>query len=568
MLRVLTVAADPAEKHEMRAIAESSGKALMVLAETPYYESLENAMKIRKYVKQRNVAQLPKAVQDIIRSRQEEAVKYESAAAGELEKAIVNAEFYVDGEHIGIKGGDAKGKIDQALEHLVGRVYGELGLITRFAETDADVCKILRGEEHFMPGNEPNRDAAARVERHLEIQFMQNIPVTMADLQDRFQKKPYGWREIDIAAVTAMLIRDQKVTVKYGGATVQPGDPKLPDMLRKKSETGKAIISIRQAVSAQKIREARDFLRDFFDEMDVPEDEDGLVAYIAEKFNGALEHYTNLDARYEGHAYPDRDKVRQAAVLAKDVLSQRKDNTALIRRVIEREDDLYAMRDGLQDVEDFFRTRAALFDSALRYERELSVDADYIAGDPGACKALEQIRGITALPSDGKFQYGRIPELNGLMEKLKAAHGAMLDAKRGELLEIVRQCMAQIHGLAGHNQEAKNVSNEADDFFAKQKQKIGSYATLNSLDGLIQPIWACKDDAVSRIESIMDPPADPQGGGCPPSLPAKEVVKIIHRQAVFPAKTLRTEAEIDAYVENVRSAMKQMLKGCDGIKLN
>ena len=42
--------------------------------------------------------------------------------------------------------------------------------------------------------------ATAKVEKYLEIQFNQNLPTTMSDLQDRFQKKPYGWREIDIAA--------------------------------------------------------------------------------------------------------------------------------------------------------------------------------------------------------------------------------------------------------------------------------------------------------------------------------------------------------------------------------
>ena len=176
MLRVLTVATDPTEKNELRLMAESSGQAIVVLAENPYYESLESAMKIRKYVKQRNVAQLPKSVQDIIRDQQDEAGKYELTAADDLKKAIADAEFYVDGEHIEIKGGDAKSKIDQALEYLVAHVYSDLGLITKFAETDADIYKILHGEEQYIPGTEPNRDAAAKVEKYLEIQFNQRIP--------------------------------------------------------------------------------------------------------------------------------------------------------------------------------------------------------------------------------------------------------------------------------------------------------------------------------------------------------------------------------------------------------
>ena len=58
-LKLLTVATDQTEKNELALMSQSAGQAIVVLAETPYYESLENAMKIRKYVKQRNVAQLP-----------------------------------------------------------------------------------------------------------------------------------------------------------------------------------------------------------------------------------------------------------------------------------------------------------------------------------------------------------------------------------------------------------------------------------------------------------------------------------------------------------------------------
>lgn len=572
MLRVLTVATDASEKQELRLLAQSAGQAVVVLAENPYYESLESAMKIRKYVKQRNVTQLPKSVQDIIRDQQDEAGKYELSAAEDLKKAIAAAQFYVDGEHIEIKGGDAKSKLDQALEYLVAHVYSDLGLIAKFAETDEDVFAILRGDEQALPGMEPNRDAAAKVEKYLEIQINQNLPTTMSDVQDRFQKKPYGWREIDIAAVVALLIVQQKVTIKYGGATIQPGDPKLPDMLRKKTEIGKTTISKRIVVSIQKIREVREFLRDFFDEMDVPEDEDGLVAHIVEKFTELLSHYTELDGRYEEHKYPDRPKVRNAIAAVNDVLSQKKDNIALIQRVIDREDQLYDLRDSLQEVEDFFKTRVTLFDSAVKYEQELRVDLDYIAKDAEANTALNTIRLITMLPSSGKFRYDRIPELNALIAIVKASHGAMLEAKREELLEIVCQCMAEIHQLAGDEPAAKEISNKADIYFDQKKELIASYQTLALLDGLIPPMWQYKDDTLERMEAVVRPPVrppvEPVSGVETPPTQKKEVIKAIHRQAMFPARTLRSEDEIDSYVEKIRANMKQLLKGCDGIKLN
>ena len=61
-LKILTVATDAVEKTELRLTAESVGQALVLLADTPYYQSLENAMKVQKYVKQKNVTQLPQSV--------------------------------------------------------------------------------------------------------------------------------------------------------------------------------------------------------------------------------------------------------------------------------------------------------------------------------------------------------------------------------------------------------------------------------------------------------------------------------------------------------------------------
>ena len=405
------------------------------------------------------------------------------------------------------------------------------------------------------------------------MQANMNRNTTMDDVQKRYQAKPYGWREIDIAAVVAMLIQQQKVTIKYGGATIQPDNPKLVDMLRKKTEIGKTSISRRQTPGIQVIREVREFMRDFFDEMDVPEDEDGLIAHIVEKFEGERDHYTKLDARYEDRKYPDQSKVKQAIALVEDVLSQKKDNMALIQRVIDREDALYDMRDELQEVEAFFKTRVTLFDAAVQYEKDLSVDLDYIAKDEEANHALNQIRLIIMIPTGGKFRYDRIPELNELMAKVKASHGAMLEAKRGELLEIVRQCMEEIHTLAGSNTAARNVSDRADVFFTQKKEQITSLQALALLDGLVPPIWQYKDDTISRIETIVNPPvappvAPPGDVDTPPVAPKKEVIKAIHRQLMFPAKTLKTEDEIDTYIEKVRATMKQMLKGCDGIKLN
>ncbi len=569
-LRFLTIAADTTEKSELRLMAGSSHSAVVVLDESVYYTCIESAMKIRKYVKQRNVAQLPKSVQDIIRNQQDEATKFEADAIEDLKKAIENATFYADGEKIEIKGGDAKSKINQLLEYLVAHVYSELGLITHNAENETEIIATLNGsiDDGVMEGCEFNRDAAAKMEEFLEIQSLHTLPTSMADIQSKYQAIPYGWREIDIACVVARLIYEQKVTIKYAGATIQPDNARLPDMLRKKSEIGKTSISKRQVVSVTKMKQAKEFLREYFDVMDVPEDEDGLIAFIIAKFNEQKAHYVHLSTLYNGKNYPDQHLVTAAITLMDSVLSQQKDNMALIDCILKKQDDLLDNKDDLQNVESFFKNQVAVFDAAVKMENDLRNELDYLSKEEESNKALNQIRLIVVINA-GKFDYRRIPELNELMAKVKEGHDRLLAAKREELLEIVRQCMAEIHTSAT-TQDTRSIVEKADAFYGQKKERIAELQSLALLDGLIPQMLSYKDTACEHIEAMQRPatPAATETKTDAPKNAPKKVIRAVNRQVAFPAKRLETEADVDAYVENMRERLKQLMQNCDGIQLN
>jgi hypothetical protein len=574
-LRFLTVATDATEKTEFRLMAESKGnEAIVVLADTPYYESLESAMKIRKYVKQRNVSQLPKSVQKIISDQQDEAGKYELSAMTELQKAIEGAQFYVDGEHLEIKSGNAKSRIDQSLEYLVAHVYSKLDLITKNADSDADIIAILNGTETMIPGTEPNREAASAMEEYLEMQDAKKLPTSMADIQSKYSAIPYGWKEIDIAAVAAQLIYAQKVTIKYAGNTIQPGDPKLPDMLRKKSEIGKTSISKRKTISATMMRDVKEMLREYFDIMDVPDDEDGLIRFVTEKFTEQREYYASLDARYEGHKYPDHGLVQEAIHLMDDVLSQKKDNIALIERVLKKEDDLFDNKETMSNgIENFFKTQVTVFDQAVQFEKLLHDDLDRIAENEEAHKALNTIRLIITIQMGTKFRYDRIRELNPLMDTVRVAHDKMLEEKRTEVLETIRQCMEATHTAANGDAKASHLIEKSDRYFSQCKEKIAELKSLALLDAMFLPMCQYKDDTVNNIEAVLAPPApkppvQPTQPGKEATPAKKKVVRVYNRQVVFQAKTLQTDADIDDYVEKIRSQLKQLLKNCDEIKLN
>lgn len=565
-LRILTAATEPDKKAELTLLANSSKQAIVVLSDEPYYETLERAMKIRKYVNQHNINQYPDSVQNIIRAHQEQATKFEAEANEKLKVAIINATYYVDGEHIEIKSGTLKEKIEKALEYLVVHVYSDLNLITKNAESDADILAILTGSEQALPGMEPNRDAAAKIEEYLIIQDKMKLPTSMADVQSRYKAIPYGWKEIDIAAVVAQLVRDQKVTIKYGGATIRPDNPKLVDMLRKQSEIGKTSISKRQVVTVTKIKTVKELLREYLDVMDVPDDEDGLVSFIVAEFTKLQEHYTELKSNYtSGKKYPDRDKVDAAYNLTVNILSQRHDNIALIDRVIAVEENLLDSKEDMQSVEGFFKSQVQVFDDAVQLETSLRNELDYFTNETDISQALNQIRMITQV--EGKFKYNQIPELKEHIAKVNEGHDRLLAKKREEILNTLFQCHSAIVQADNNNPMISDTLDKADKYFESKKYMINECTSLALLDGLIPQMIQYKEDICETIEILLAPPKSPKP--VTPDAPAApiKVIKPYNRQLVFPAKQLESEADIDDYVEGMRKKLKEMLKNCDGIQL-
>lgn len=322
------------------------------------------------------------------------------------------------------------------------------------------------------------------------------------------------------------------------------------------------------------MRDVKAMLREYFDIMDVPDDEDGLIRFVTEKFGEQRDYYTSLDARYDGHKYPDRALVQEAIHLMDDVLSQKKDNIALIERVLKKEDALFDNKEAMSNgIENFFKTQVTVFDQAVQFEKSLHDDLDCIAENEEAHKALNTIRLIIMVQTGSKFNYNRIRELNPLMDTVRTAHDKMLEEKRVEILETVRQCMEATHTAANGDSKVSHLIEKSDRYFSQCKEKIAELKSLALLDAMFLPMCQYKDDTVSNIESVLEPPApkpqvQPTQQGKEQATAKKKVVRAYNRQVVFQAKTLQTDADIDDYVEKIRSQLKQLLKNCDEIKLN
>lgn len=572
-LRIITVASDHYKDSDQQLIMESqvNNEAIVVLSgDTPYYDELEQAMKIRKYVKQKNVSQLPETIQDIIRKRQQQARHLEDRAKGYLEKAIVDAKVVVHGETMAIKAGTAKDKLDAALSGLVESVYSKLNMVNHFVESDADILAILNGSADadisLVGSGTNNEDALNEISQWLELKSV-GPTISMGDVQRRYQAIPYGWKEIDIAALIARLIAQQKISIKYGGAVVAKDDRRMVDYLRKKSEVDKAVVARRIAPSEDLMRKSISFLRDYLGAMDIPSDEDGLVRFVLNTFETKLAHYQSLLDQYDQNRYPEKEQVTTARDLAQDILSQRKDNVALLNRMVQKQDDLLDSSEDMEGVELFFKSQRTVFDEAIKQMNRVSRERDYFATDPDTQEVFRTISAILAMPKP----YNRIGELPELIGKVKAAYQALLDLKKEEVAETIRQCMQDVHQLAGEARDAGALLKQADDYFAGKRDAAKEALSLTELDAMITQLLNHKDTVCKRMEVMAAPAPEPQAkesGEAKQPAPAPKKIATVRRYDLCSVKRLQSRDDIDAYVEGIRQKLYQTLESCDGVQVN
>ncbi|MBR6617436.1 MAG: BREX system P-loop protein BrxC [Oscillospiraceae bacterium] len=550
MLQFITVASEIYSTDDSVFLMKSaaSNAVIIVLSDTlHYFEELELAMKIRSYVKGKNVAQLPETIQTIIRSRTSEASAHEKEAEKLIMQAISDSRIYVAGERMNLRISSVKDRIEQALSVLIESVYTKLEYIRKNYDSDTELLEILSASQKQMSldGVEtPNSDAVKELAEYLVRQKERALPTSMGDIQRRFGAIPYGWREIDIAAVAAEMIADGKITLKYAGNVIVPGDKKLPDYLRRKTEIDKAIISFRVAPPIALIKKTRDFLGEYFNcgIGAIPDTENELITYIIDKFSEQRDNMDKLlSEQYAHHNYPGKPIVEQGAKLCSDLLLNKNDSIALLEQAIRLQDDFLDNADDIADVLTFFRIQRPIFDKAQTLIDSISAEKEYFSAEQTALMNISQIKEIL---SNAK-PYRQISELPELIQSIQDVYAKLLDDKREEVYAEIHAAMGEIHQTAAIEQT--DIVRRADAELEDKKHSAEQSEKLTALDAMKVQIAGIRQRYLQKLVTVE---------------PSVDTVTM-NRSIVCHTMKLQSEADIDAYLAEIKKTLMERLKGHD-----
>ena len=550
-VRIITQASDmyTAGESTWRMRTQNEGEAYIVLSdEFPYFEEIESAMKIRKYVKTRNVSQLPQTIQAIIAAKQRQATAYENEAKSLISKSFMNATFVVNGEKIEPKGSTVREKMDYVLSYLTESVYKKLDYIKFNYSTDDQIYEIINPKSKGMfDAKSANDEAVKEIADYLKMQQERFLPTSMKDIQTRFSGTGYGWREIDIAACVAELIASDDISLQYGGSTLPKYDKHIVDYLRKKTEIDKVKVIKRVRPDDKTIRQSRDIMKEYLNVMTVPSTEDDLCKFIVDNFQDRKSYCDTLLHNYNVKSYPGKKTVEDSKALYVEIINASKDNIALLKKVIEKENDLFDLAEDFDHVKTFFKSQVAVYDKGrdlvddLRDEKEFVKDREFNA-------AMDRIEQILSMDNPYKF----ISEIPTNIQKCEQIYKTELADKREESKKIINNLLKEVSQY--RNDKNAELFERYKKVYTDKLVTVDMIKKITILDATTSNLYSTKD---AHIKKLIEEGTEDDD---------QKTVKYISKASLLASKQL-TKADVDTYVQELRDRLNAELEEADSIQI-
>lgn len=421
-LSVVTMASDLGRADDAELALKSVDKAIVALSdEVDYWAPLVNAAKICMYAQTRNLQELPPSTRQIVEAKMREKDFNEKEADVLLSEAVLHARCAVDGRMVEVRAAKPAQVFEQVLVRLCDVIFSKAGYIGAPVKDDSDIRSTLAGNiQTGLDGMDAgNARALKEVEDYLRVQHQRHLDTAMGDIQRKYQQKPYGWREINIANVVAQLVVEQRAQVLFGGQTVQANDSRMVALLRKDAD--KAQVRLRMRMSDRLLRATGELMCDLFDLKTVPSNEDKLVAELKERLEGlreaclamARDYYTGIKPAYP---YPGEDECEKMRSEVADVLKDQNEAEAFLTTFTKHEERLLDAKEDFDKVVEFFESnQRTAFDHARDFLNRTE-GIEYASDDiPGAVENVATVREILKDPKP----YGRIKDLQPLMDPVE-----------------------------------------------------------------------------------------------------------------------------------------------------
>ncbi|NLU01326.1 MAG: BREX system P-loop protein BrxC [Pseudomonas lundensis] len=405
-----------------------------------FFTELRTWLKTNKFIRLNDDGSQPE-LSKILAERGRENQERKKRLRLLLEELAERAEVYAQGQHLKLNN-NIVSKFDEACQYLLENTFTKLGYLRVLQqEPERELHAILHTNDIgqlglTLDGDEGNQQAIKEVEQFISLRASGNERLLVADIIERFSKRPYGWPDGEILLVLGRLAASSRVSFHAAG----PSMP-LPDAFEYLTNSRK-----RREVSVQKkrqtdeglLKQARNLTQELFNALG-PAGEKELFEYYCGHFGSWRTNLEKYKATVSAGRFPGKEAIEQALLSLQRLLSNT-DSVDFFKAVVDNKDDFLDLEEYYRDLHEFFNNQMHTWQQLQQALRRFDKNKPALDKDEKARKALAELKAI----EQNNTPYGQLHQVANLVETIEAINGAILTEKRQHALIRVDEKITQL----------------------------------------------------------------------------------------------------------------------------
>ena len=169
------------------------------------------------------------------------------------------------GDEIELRGEDAEARITKGFQALVGKAYTSLPMLRGATYVESDIARLSSEGKKTLEGlvDTPLTEPEQEIVNFAQANARLGVRTTVKAIVEKFERKPYGWSQNAILALTAGLFGRGKFEACSDGAPLE--GHALEAALRNSQKLPNIVLELQAEFTPAQVRKLKEFYNDFFD---------------------------------------------------------------------------------------------------------------------------------------------------------------------------------------------------------------------------------------------------------------------------------------------------------------
>lgn len=582
-VKIITSRGDDADEARLKMLSsgESGDHTIFVQLhdDTRLNNELRMMLQIQNYLRSGTAGRITK-YRAICEAKQEEVEERRQNVKVFLKQALSEADIYVYGSKLSGGSRDFETRLNDALKQQVERLFNHLTDIDK-SVSEQDIGKLFADAGQMRLGGDGTGNSRAlddvrtRIERN---SLSRTVTTSLKTLLGIFTKEPYGFLPVDVEWLVARLFADGILTLTMNHEQLSLSSRNAQEFQRlftRVESQERLLCDIRKHATDKQKRLVRDMMRDLFEKGVSSDDDEQLMADLKKECTDLREELRRQQATYREEPYLPGKRTVNVGIALMTSLIDPTTTESFYTALENAQEDYQDFKETYESLRDFFNAGQIKVFREAHDAVELYMRNQSRIDDGEVKNAAEGMRKILSMAEP----YDKIRNLAVLHTTFQEKYRELLDRKSEPVKDYVADCYGRVlqhlNTLRCKEHYWSSVIAERDDAL----EKICSTNNLGDLELAKLDANRTKINWINTIDQyeaahqpVVQTPAAKVSGGVPakaaPAAPVRRRVTVSIQEVTDESWQINNAAELDAYIEKLRHALKQKLDNGDTLNVD